>query len=955
MISTQEARDSTYKLARVFGDDSRQKWCYNLPTVNNQIYLVRGTFIHGSYLDITPDTFFDVTYGATTLRRVYSSVDTLEVEGIFRATNNYMHFCIVRRNGTPYISKLEMRPSRVLDYSNTDPSSVLKVISRVDLGNSEGVVRYPDDVNDRIWSANASLIQNARLLSNVNISVNGANTTVPLKVLQTAVTKSERLEFIHNDLDERDTTYLIYLYFLELNASVETGQRVFHIFVNGEQMFEKFDILGNNTTSNYKEVALNITANGVLNVSLIKVEDDVLGPILNAYEILEVQKLVTGTLQKDVEAIVKLRDELLVKNKGNKVLGGWSGDPCLPLPWECLFCHPISHESSVITQLDLSSKGLQGRFPPSIIELTHLNYLNLSFNYLTGSIPPFPLSSMLMLMDVSHNNLNGPLPESLASLPKLSRLDFGCNPHFGNNVPSRLSNRPNLTTDSGICANPSPSRSRRQLVIGCVVGGSLLFTVAVGAIFMYIYGRRMLIQRRLDDRHIMKSAVFSLPSNDDLGFKSISIQAFTLECIEIATHKYKTLIGEGGFGSVYRGTLTDGHEVAVKVRSATSTQGTREFENELNLLSAMWHENLVPLIGYCCESDQQILVYPFMSNGSLQDRLYGEAAKRKILDWPTRLSIALGAARGLLYLHTFAGRCIIHRDVKSSNILLDHRMTAKVADFGFSKYAPQEGDSNASLEVRGTAGYLDPEYYSTQHLSAKSDVFSFGVVLLEIISGREPLDIHRPRNEWSLVEWAKPLVRDSKMDEIVDPSIKAGYHAETMWRVVEVALACIEPFSAYRPCMADIVRELEDALIIENNASEYMKSIDSFGGSNRYPSIDKKIALAATPTPTEPRIFLHQTTSQVPSSGEGSTAFVYQNACIEPFSAYRPCMADIVRELEDALIIENNASEYMKSIDSFRGSNRYPSIDKKVALAATPTPTEPSPIISQALPPPQPR
>uniref|UniRef100_UPI002FE4FA7B Receptor-like kinase SYMRK n=1 Tax=Lotus japonicus TaxID=34305 RepID=UPI002FE4FA7B len=300
---------------------------------------------------------------------------------------------------------------------------------------------------------------------------------------------------------------------------------------------------------------------------------------------------------------------------------------------------------------------------------------------------------------------------------------------------------------------------------------------------------------------------------------SVSIQAFTLEYIEVATERYKTLIGEGGFGSVYRGTLNDGQEVAVKVRSATSTQGTREFDNELNLLSAIQHENLVPLLGYCNESDQQILVYPFMSNGSLQDRLYGEPAKRKILDWPTRLSIALGAARGLAYLHTFPGRSVIHRDIKSSNILLDHSMCAKVANFGFSKYAPQEGDSYVSLEVRGTAGYLDPEYYKTQQLSEKSDVFSFGVVLLEIVSGREPLNIKRPRTEWSLVEWATPYIRGSKVDEIVDPGIKGGYHAEAMWRVVEVALQCLEPFSTYRPSMVAIVRELEDALIIENNAS----------------------------------------------------------------------------------------------------------------------------------------
>jgi len=232
-----------------------------------------------------------------------------------------------------------------------------------------------------------------------------------------------------------------------------------------------------------------------------------------------------------------------------------------------------------------------------------------------------------------------------------------------------------------------------------------------------------------------------------------------------------------------------------------------------------------------------------MSNGSLQDRLYGEASKRKVLDWATRISVCIGAARGLVYLHNFAGRCIIHRDVKSSNILLDHNMCGKVADFGFSKYAPQEGDSNASMEVRGTAGYLDPEYYSTQVLSTKSDVFSFGVVLLEIVTGREPLDVQRPRSEWSLVEWAKPHIRDFRIEEIVDPGIKGQYCSEAMWRVLEVASACTESFSTFRPSMEDIVRELEDSLIIENNASEYMRSMESTGtfGSNRYLSIDRKM------------------------------------------------------------------------------------------------------------------
>ncbi|XP_073057958.1 nodulation receptor kinase-like [Primulina eburnea] len=401
-------------------------------------------------------------------------------------------------------------------------------------------------------------------------------------------------------------------------------------------------------------------------------------------------------------------------------------------------------------------------------------------------------------------------------------------------------------SSAGMSSHPS-----QGIVIGTIAGVFILVTIAMGMCFFCRYRnkKRGLQKFNVQGQVMSKNAVYSIPSTENIVPKPISIQSFTLKDIEIATENYKTLIGEGGFGSVYRGTLPDGEEVAVKVRSATSTQGTREFNNEMNFLSAIRHENLVPLLGYCCENDQQILVYPFMSNGSLQDRLYGAAAKRKTLDWATRLSIALGAARGLTYLHTFSERSVIHRDVKSSNILLDHSMCAKVADFGFSKYAPQEGDSGTSLEVRGTAGYLDPEYYSTQLLSAKSDVFSFGVVLLEIVSGREPLNINRPQNEWSLVEWAKPHIRNSRVEEIVDPGIKGSYHAEAMWRVVEVALACIEPYSTYRPCMADIVRELEDAFIIENNASEYMKSIESWG-SNRY-SLERPIVMPSTMITTE--------------------------------------------------------------------------------------------------------
>ncbi|KAJ7953483.1 Receptor kinase [Quillaja saponaria] len=830
------------------------KRCYNLTTIKDQEYLLRGTFLFGDSLSSA--SFFDISIGATPLSVVNSS-DDFEIEGIFQATKDYIDFCLVRRQGDPYISQLELSP--VHNYLQDLPSTVLKLISRNNLGKEGDDIRYPIDPSDRIWKSTLSPPSSPISSPTATISNDNANGAPPLQVLQTVLYHPERLEFNHSDLEPKNYEYSVRLYFLEFNVTVR-GQRVFDIYANGEIRAPRFDILANG--SNYGQAVLNVTANGYLNLTLIKASGSVYGPICSAYEILQVRPWIEETNQTDLEVILKVKQDLLLQNQNSKLLEGWYGDPCKLIPWKGLGCD-YSNTSPVISKLDLSSSAFKGPLPSNITELTNLKILNLSHNSFNGNISSFPPSSKLMSVDLSYNNFTGLLPDSLTSLPNLTSLYFRCNNQMSKELPSNF-NRP-LDTDYGKCISKGSSRVQQQIVIGTVACGSLLLTLAVGTIFVCRYREKLMPWGRFGGKKhsVAGNLVFSLPSKDDFFIKSVSIQAFTLEYIEAATQKYKTLIGEGGFGSVYRGTLTDGDEVAVKVRSATSSQGTREFDNELNLLSAIRHENLVPLLGYCCENDQQILVYPFMSNGSLQDRLYGKPAKRKILDWPTRLSIALGAARGLTYLHTFSGRCVIHRDVKSSNILLDHSMCAKVADFGFSKYAPQEGDSGASLEVRGTAGYMDPEYYTTQQFSAKSDVFSFGVVLLEIVTGREPLNIHRPRKEWSLVEWAKPYIRESKIDEIVDPGIKGGYHAEAMWRVVEVALTCIEPFSAHRPCMADIVRELEDALIIENNASEYMKSIDSLGGSNRFSIvIEKRILTPPSTSPTlEPSPITTQTLS----------------------------------------------------------------------------------------------
>ncbi|XP_028802850.1 nodulation receptor kinase-like isoform X2 [Neltuma alba] len=832
--------------ARVF-DIDKGKRCYNLPTIKDQAYLLRGAFPSDDSLSVSPNSSFVVTIGVTLLGVVNKPSQDVELlEGIFRATKNYTSFCLVAEAGSPYVSLIEVRPFGE-EYLLDSPSSVLKVITRNNLGATGDDIRYPLDRSDRIWKATSSP-SSSHVSSNANISSHNANSTPPLRVLRTALTHADRLEFFHSGLDPENSEYRVILSFLELNNSVGRSKRVFDIYVNGVIKVPKFDIFAGG--SNYRQAVLNLSANGSLNLTLSKASGSENGPLCNAYEILKVIPWKQETNQTDSEVMLKVREQLLENNGGNKELESWNGDPCIMFPWKHVGCDRLSGQL-VITKLDLSSSNLRGPIPSSITGLSNLKILNLSYNSLSGNIPTFLPSSLLTSIDLSHNDLTGSLPWTLPLLPQLKSLYFGCNKRMDKEIPTSLNSLEN--TDYGSCKPGDTGISQKHIIIGTVTCGLLLFILAVGILFGCHRRGKLVPWKASDEKGYPPTTnlIFSLTSKDDFFVKSVSIQTFTLEYIEAATQNYKTLIGEGGFGSVYRGTLEDGQQVAVKVRSATSTQGTREFDNEVNLLSAIRHENLVHLIGYCCEKDQQILVYPFMSNGSLQDRLYGEPAKRKPLDWPTRLSIALGAARGLSYLHTFSGRSVIHRDVKSSNILLDHSMCAKVADFGFSKYAPQEGDSGASLEVRGTAGYMDPEYYTTQQLSAKSDVFSFGMVLLEIVSGREPLNTRRPRDEWNLVEWAKPYIRASKIDEIVDPNIKGGYHAEAMWRVVETALSCIEPFSVHRPSMADIVRELEDALIIENNASEYMKSIESLGGSNRYSFVIEKKIVTPSPSTTE--------------------------------------------------------------------------------------------------------
>ncbi|GMQ00344.1 hypothetical protein CsSME_00047466 [Camellia sinensis var. sinensis] len=286
------------------------------------------------------------------------------------------------------------------------------------------------------------------------------------------------------------------------------------------------------------------------------------------------------------------------------------------------------------------------------------------------------------------------------------------------------------------------------------------------------------------------------------------------EELKEATNNFEpaSILGEGGFGRVFKGVLSDGTAVAIKRLTNGGQQGDKEFLVEVDMLSRLHHRNLVKLVGYysSCDSSQNLLCYELVPNGSLEAWLHGPLGVNCPLDWDTRMKIALDAARGLAYLHEDSQPCVIHRDFKASNILLENNFHAKVADFGLAKQAPEGRANYLSTRVMGTFGYVAPEYAMTGHLLVKSDVYSYGVVLLELLTGRKPVDMSQPSRQENLVTWARPILRDKdRLEELADPRLGGKYPKEDFVRVCTIAAACVAPEASQRPTMGEVVQSLK--------------------------------------------------------------------------------------------------------------------------------------------------
>nr|XP_043631888.1 probable LRR receptor-like serine/threonine-protein kinase At1g67720 [Erigeron canadensis] len=824
-ISIENETRQQYQTVRYFPADNR-KYCYSLNVKIRTRYLIRATFLYGNFDSNNVYPKFDISLGPTHWATVViSDANTIESqELIFLASDPMISVCLSNSTtGFPFISTLELRQFNGSVYLTPYESQFfLSVSARINFGaDNEDPVRYPDDPFDRIWQSD--LVKKANYLVDVasgteKISTNlpiitGKDELPPQKVMQTAVVGRNGSLTYRLNLDGFPGFGWAYTYFAEIEYLNPKETRKFRLILPGAPDLSKAIVnIQENAQGNYRVYEpgyYNISLPFVLSFRFSKTPDSTEGPLINAIEISKYVEISDGSFDGPVAASLV---------SGYKSLN-WAqegGDPCLPVPWSWLECN--SDGQPKIISIKLSSKNITGSVPSDLTKLSSLEELWLDGNAFTGPIPDFSGCPNLRIIHLENNQLTGDLPSSLANLPKLSKL-YVQNNLLSGYVPSALFNKKNIVLNysgnENLHKRSSAGRVNKYIIFGLAVGVAAL---CIGFIASCLILRR----RKKDHKQEPKgSFIVSSMSNTLSNTTSEGAQCFTLAELRFATKNFETKIGSGGFGTVYYGKLSDGKEIAVKLLGNNNIQqGKKEFANEVSLLSRIHHRNLVKFYGFCQEEGKDIIVYEFMHNGTLKEHLYGPLAKEQRMKWIKRLEIAEESAKGIEYLHTGCVPSIIHRDLKTSNILLDNNMKAKVSDFGLSKLAV-DGTSHVSSIVRGTVGYLDPEYYISNHLTEKSDVYSFGVILLELISGKEAISNESfGMNCRNIVQWAKLHIANGDIQGIVDPALGDEFDIQSMWKIAEKALMCVQPHANVRPSMSEVIKEIQDAILIERGVEE---------------------------------------------------------------------------------------------------------------------------------------
>ncbi|KAL5575533.1 hypothetical protein UlMin_017232 [Ulmus minor] len=774
------------KSLRSFPDGIRN--CYKINVKKGTKYLFRASFMYGNYDGQNKPPQFDVHLGVsfwTTVKFENTSLDLpCYGEIVHVPLQDYVRVCLVNTSsGIPFVSSIELRPLPNDTY--VVPPGSLSLVSRGDVAtpNTLPEYRYPVDMYDRVWGQhfdnNWSEITTSR-------KVDSNDFEPPTEVMSTAGTPKNENSSMGLKWFSLDSTaqYFVYLHFAELQNLTRNQDRAFNITLNGKSVstISKVPIYLVSTTV-YSTFSISGETNYTL--SLTKLENSTLPPILSAFELYQLMDLSQPeTDQDDVDAITNIKSTYGLKKN-------WDGDPCAPLKymWEGLNCTDDS-ESPRIISLNLSSSGLNGAITEHILNLSMIQSLDLSNNNLIGSVPDF-LSQLpnLKFLNLERNRLTGVVPPELLEKSKNRGLSLS----VGENS--------NLCTSSP-CETKNKKKKKNILVpVGASVGGLVILLLVAAAVLFGLKKRK-------------KTVANVVPKTTDDSLESNRKRQFAFAEVIKITNNFERTIGRGGFGTVFHGFIDD-TQVAVKMLSSSSVQGYKQFQAEVKLLMRVHHKNLTSLVGYCNEGTNMALIYEFMANGDLGQHLSGDG-NAQFTSWDMRLQIAIDAAQGLEYLHICCKPTIVHRDVKTANILLTERFQAKLADFGLSRiFQTEDGDTHVSTIVAGTRGYLDPEYHLTSRLNEKSDVYSFGVVLLQLITSR-PAIIRNNENEWSHIsQWVSVQLGNGDINSIVDPRIRGDFDTNSMSKAVEIAMTCLSQSAAGRPNMSIVVTELKECLAAE--------------------------------------------------------------------------------------------------------------------------------------------
>ncbi|KAH9326590.1 hypothetical protein KI387_006768, partial [Taxus chinensis] len=648
------------------------------------------------------------------------------------------------------------------------------------------------------------------------------------------------------------TSSLLLMYLAEVERSGSSEARILDAAIDNE-VTDGNVIIPRNFSA--VELPFQITKPTII-FSLRKAVNSSRGPIVNAYEYYRLILTENATFLKDVQALTEVKRRFGMKD--------WRSDPCFGVPWDGIHCVTrssalrVSAMNQMPSNIDtrfvysnLTGRHLTGSIPKTLGQLSELVNLSLAYNSLTGPLQNLSTLRKLERLHLQNNNLSGKVPIWLSQLPNLKELFIGNN-NFSGDVPLQLYSKTlsgfHFTYTGGnqflrIPKLNSTSPSYSKLVVGLIIAGGIAIITFILFLIIIIYRKKVMRKKTVHTGicNVTGNKGFIFDNGEEYSMVMVpnpsKSRAFTLNEMLAATENFSHRIGHGGFGSVFRGRLQEGQEIAVKMLSSFSKQGVAEFLNEkfkynltlftlstftilneqIDLLSRIHHKNLVSLLGYCNESRDLMLVYEYMPGGSLKEHLYGtNEEKHPKLDWKSRLKIALHSAQGLEYLHVACTPRIIHRDIKTGNILLDANLNGKLADFGLSRITIEGEASHVTTTVKGTAGYLDPEYFSTQMLTEKSDIYSFGVVLLELICGRRPIDAKLSEEEINIIRWVTPYVdvaEDSgKVAEIVDKKLGNLYDPKSIVHIAKLAIRCVGTEPSSRPSASEIVAGIKEAL-----------------------------------------------------------------------------------------------------------------------------------------------